>query len=123
MTPEEAIRTANEVRERYFARLEGPLDFTRSMLSRGPFDQRAGPEVVRERHIACHGREPYSLVQLQAPCERRVEKDGFHYCGSCGCPKAKGTRLDVGPDFYSKLEYPWLACPLKRKGFSNHEPP
>lgn len=99
-------------------------DFAHSIFSRGLQDKRAPDDVIRDRHVSCFGREPFSLVQLQSPCPALSRSPtGDHHCEECGCPKERNTAMDVRSDGYSKLHYPWLACPRKKKGFSNHEPP
>lgn len=44
------------------------------------------------------------------------------FCGACGCGQNKLTILSSeDPNDYTKLHYPYLECPLKKPGFSNHE--
>lgn len=68
--------------------------------------------VLDQRKQSCFGG-----VSSEACNMLRKHTDGFHYCGSCGCGVREEARLDGKP---SKLEYPYLECPLKKPGFSNH---
>lgn len=80
---------------------------------------RVSDEVLKERRLSCFGDKEQKI----APCTRLnfVQNRGF-FCGSCGCGNNNLARLDAdSPDEYTKLHYPELECPLKRKGFSNAE--
>ena len=126
MIPVDALNLIKQAQARASKAIGTGSDFARAMMSRGLKDQRADPSVVRDRHVSCFGREPFSLVQLEPPCPAIVRsKEGTHHCSECKCPIEAATALDVkeDPTHYSKLHYPWLACPRKKKGFSNHEPP
>jgi len=79
---------------------------------------RVSEETYRQRKLSCFGHKDNNIE----PCSRlkQVESIG-HFCGTCGCGDSKLARLDG--DGYTKLHYPELQCPLKRKGFSNEEKP
>lgn len=67
--------------------------------------------ILQTRRESCFGR-----VGSEACPMLRKHTDGFHYCASCGCGVREDARLDGDP---SKLEFPYLKCPLGRPGFSN----
>lgn len=71
--------------------------------------------VLETRKTSCFGR-----VGSEACPMLRKHTDGFHYCASCGCGVREDARLDGNP---SKLEFPYLQCPLGRPGFSNEAVP
>jgi hypothetical protein len=71
--------------------------------------------ILEKRRESCFGR-----VGSEACSMLRKHTDGFHYCASCGCGVREDARLDGDP---SKLEFPYLKCPLGRPGFSNESLP
>lgn len=71
--------------------------------------------ILETRKKSCFGR-----VSSEACPMLKKHTDGFHYCGACGCGVREDTRLDGNP---SKLEYPYLQCPLGKPGFSNEKVP
>lgn len=78
---------------------------------------RVSDEVYQQRKISCFGDSDKGIE----PCRRLkfVEARGF-FCGGCGCGNNDIARLDSDvPNEYTKLHYPKLECPLRRKGFSN----
>jgi glycosyltransferase involved in cell wall biosynthesis len=81
--------------------------------------ERVSEEVYQQRRLSCFGNASQNI----ASCERlkEIPERGF-FCGGCGCGNNDLARLDSDtPNGYSKLHYPELECPLKRKGFSNYE--
>jgi glycosyltransferase involved in cell wall biosynthesis len=83
----------------------------------GTSGERVSEEIYKQRKLSCFGDSSLGV----APCSRlyNAGKRGY-FCGSCGCGKQDLARLDADtPDEYTKLHYPQLECPLKRKGFSN----
>lgn len=88
--------------------------FARSMVSRGVSGHSVDEETLHLRQVSC------GILPDSAPCPLlRKHEDGTHHCSGCGCPKSGLSRLDG--EGYTKLHYPFLKCPLKRPGFSNHE--
>lgn len=95
-------------------------DFIAALTSRGLTNHRVDGETYAQRHLSCTGRTPSGEVRA-APCPSLTTgRDSSLYCGACGCPQSPLSRIS-GPG-YSKLHYPTLSCPRKRKGFSNHVP-
>ena len=79
--------------------------------------ERVSDDILQQRKHSCFGDKKTGIE----PCHRLqyVEKRGY-FCGSCGCGKNDLARLDADSlDEYTKLHYPELQCPLKRRGFSN----
>ena len=91
--------------------------FAKSMVSRGLSDKKIEPFTKQLRVLSCFGDDELP------PCEhlRESNTDGKFYCGGCGCGDRKATWLISDSDEYSKLDYPYLQCPLKMPGFSNYE--
>jgi glycosyltransferase involved in cell wall biosynthesis len=76
-------------------------------------------DVYQQRKISCFG----DVEKNIQPCSRLkyIENKG-HFCGGCGCGSNNLARLDAdSPNEYTKLHYPQLECPLKKRGFSNEE--
>ena len=71
-------------------------------------------EQLEVRRTSCFGADPTKACPML-----RKFNDGYHYCGACGCGVREEARLDGAP---SKLEYPHLECPLRKRGFSNEDP-
>lgn len=108
------------------------LKFIESMKSRGVIStaldavgisnssgERVSDEVLKQRRLSCFGDNTKNISE----CDRLkyIEKVGY-FCGGCGCGKQHLARLDGDtPEEYTKLHYPQLECPLKKKGFSNEE--
>lgn len=105
--------------------------FLGSMTSRGiistaldvlNIDKFAGEKVSDEiynlRRDSCFGNDGRSIKQ----CDQLKYNNSLEsFCGSCGCGQTKLAKLDG--EGYTKLHYPYLECPLKKEGFSNHEIP
>lgn len=74
-------------------------------------------KIYEERKISCFGDKNNGI----SPC--KVLKKGLSgnwMCGACGCGDNNIAALNETSGSYSKLMYPELQCPLKRKGFSNY---
>jgi hypothetical protein len=82
---------------------------------------RTDNETLEQRRESCFGNKSKGFI----PCiVLKKSSEGFHYCGACGCGKNPLALLDdpENPGGYTKLHYPELQCPLKRRGFSNYSP-
>lgn len=132
MVLEKQYQPVESARKRFIRRvalyLRSPVSFFLSIKSRGLMNQRASKEKRDERFLSCHG-DGKNI----APCHKRsyTEKQGgFHYCRGCGCGPREQARLSstgstagnpiIRDDDYTKLDYPYLECPERRAGFSNH---
>ncbi len=83
------------------------------------------------RVLSCHGVD-LNGNKIAEPCKARgyTSQGQYHYCNLCGCGARELARLSsIGssendPKFtngeYLKLHYPYLECPLEKKGFSNN---
>lgn len=89
-----------------------------SIASRGLMGKKADPSVKKLRVLSCFGNTDIP------PCEhlKKSEKYDSHYCGGCGCGDKPHTQLLINGKEYSKLDYPYLTCPLKMPGFSDYDP-
>ena len=78
---------------------------------------KVSPEILKLREKSCFGDE------TNKPCPfLKYNKANEPYCSTCGCGDTnKLAVLKTNSTKYSKLEYPYLECPLKNPGFSNHE--
>jgi hypothetical protein len=92
--------------------------FAMSIASRGKDNNKIGDDVKKLRYVSCFGLDNLS------PCHmlKQSSKSNFYYCGGCGCGDHKHTWLLREPGVYSKLDYPYLTCPLKMPGFTNYDP-
>jgi hypothetical protein len=89
-----------------------------SLASRGFTNKKAFVWEKQLRVLSCFGNSSISacpnLIKSKFP--------DSHYCGGCGCGDTPYTQLLINGQSYSKLDYPYLSCPLKMPGFSNYEP-
>ena len=94
------------------------VSFALSIASRGFFGNKAEVPVKKLRVLSCFGNQDIN------PCEHLQKSKNYegHYCGICGCGDKPHTQLLINGQKYSKLDYPYLSCPLKMPGFSNYEP-
>lgn len=70
--------------------------------------ERAPDNIVDLRRQQCFG----GCVHLKYTLDHKP------FCGACGCGSNKLAIL-ASEEGYSKLDYPYLECPLKKPGFSN----
>jgi hypothetical protein len=92
--------------------------FAMSIASRGKDNNKINDDVKKLRYISCFG------IGNPKPCSnlKKSDKSNFYYCGGCGCGDHSHTWLLREQGTYSKLDYPYLNCPLKMPGFSNYDP-
>ena len=98
-------------------------NFTKSVVSRGVSNRRADAVAKRLRVLSCHGHED----QINSPCPYRKEsnkKRNTYFCDACGCGDNSQTWLNNPghPEAFTKLDYPWLSCPMGMPGFSDYIP-
>lgn len=89
-----------------------------SIASRGILDKKAESSIKKLRALSCFGNDEIG------PCEHLKQSQSHegHYCDACGCGDKPHTQLTINGKKYSKLDYPYLTCPLKMPGFSNYDP-
>jgi len=94
------------------------ISFAMSVVSRGIVGKKAEPSVKQLRVLSCFGNNEIPV------CENLLKSKKYegHYCGGCGCGDKPHTQLLINGKAYSKLDYPYLTCPLKMPGFSNYDP-
>ena len=91
--------------------------FMESLKSRGMGmvigkGEQVSDEILKQRQLSCFGNE-------QIPACDKLKKVGDDlFCNACGCPNYSLSKLNG--EGYTKLHYPHLECPLKKKGFSNY---
>lgn len=93
---------------------------------------RVDPEIRSLRILSCHGVDKTGK-QVDSPCQSRIfsKEKQFHSCNQCGCGDTEIARIssygstEDRPLFkkeeYIKLDFPYLQCPMQKKGFSNYE--
>jgi len=98
--------------------LEKCVSLAMSIASKGITNKKVFPEEKKLRVLSCFGNS--EIPQ----CEhlQKSKEHGGHYCGGCGCGDKKYTQLLINGTQYSKLDYPYLKCPMKMPGFSNYQP-
>ena len=95
--------------------------FAQAVASKGINNNIAAPTTYSLRVLSCHGDESKGLP----PCPKRLVSQKYansYYCGACGCGDKPFTQLLINGEKYSKLDYPFLKCPLEMPGFSNYSP-
>ena len=92
------------------------LSLAMSLASRGLTNNKVSCNGKRLRGLSCFGNSDIP------PCPHLLKsaKYNTHYCGACGCGDSKYTQLTLNGNKYSKLDYPFLSCPLEMPGFSNY---
>ena len=98
-------------------------NFAKAAVSRGVTNKRADAVAKRLRVLSCHGNPD----QLDSPCPYRKESNkrrGVYFCEACGCGDHSQAWLNNpgNPDAYTKLDFPWLSCPMTMPGFSDYVP-
>jgi hypothetical protein len=136
MTPHQAIKSTPEqgqmatkwrlVRESW----KKADSFLTSIRSRGAIDsikdvlnidntsgKKISDEIYEQRKISCLG----NGTDLPPCTSLRYDTEKNPFCGACGCGANKLSILTPSiEDGYSKLHYPYLECPMHKKGFSNY---
>lgn len=94
------------------------MSFAMSVASRGLADKVIDLPTKKLRYISCFGLDDIS------PCQNleKSSKSDYQYCSACKCGDHPHTWLQKGEGEYSKLDYPFLKCPLSMPGFSNYDP-
>jgi len=105
------MSTIEELKEKYKEVLDQAETFSKSLASRGLDGTKVELTVKNRRVKSCLGTEE------SKGCSHVTIEDSGKYCGLCGCPHTALSRLDGEP--YSKLDFPYLECPLHKDGFSN----
>jgi len=94
------------------------MSFAMAIASRGIKNTKIDLETKKLRYVSCYGIDGISPCQFLT----KSQKSDYYYCGKCGCGDHSHTWLQKNKDEYSKLDYPYLTCPLKMPGFSDYDP-
>jgi hypothetical protein len=98
--------------------IERAKSYGKSIHSRGFINHRASENVIKLRTLSCHGDDEIE------PCPKRqksTKHDGRFICGGCGCGDKKRNFLNrINEEEYTKIDYPYVECPLQMPGFSNY---
>jgi len=80
--------------------------------------EKISDELLKQRIQSCFGNGK-DLKECEVLSK---SDDGNFYCGACGCGKSEMTKLSnsENENSFNKLHYPYLECPLNKKGFNNY---
>lgn len=94
------------------------ISLAMSIASRGFCNNKASVTEKQLRVLSCFGNDGIP------PCPHLMKSanGSTHHCGACGCGDKPFTQLLINGEKYSKLDYPYLKCPLEMPGFSNYSP-
>lgn len=94
------------------------MSFAMSIASRGLKDNVIDLPTKKLRYVSCFG-----LDEIK-PCQNltKSSKSEYYYCSACNCGDHSHTWLQKNVGEYSKLDYPFLKCPLSMPGFTNYDP-
>lgn len=98
--------------------LEKCISLAMSVASRGLINQKVPIPEKQLRVLSCFGNESIE----SCPNLKKSSNGKTHHCGACGCGDKPFTQLLINGEKYSKLDYPFLKCPLEMPGFSNYSP-
>jgi hypothetical protein len=94
------------------------MSFAMAIASRGIKNTKIDLETKKLRYVSCYGMDDIPACEFLT----KSQKSEYYYCGKCGCGDHPHTWLQKGENDYSKLDYPYLTCPLKMPGFSDYDP-
>jgi len=82
---------------------------------------KADEDLIKLRVLSCHGDEEV------VPCPYRSAsntREGAYFCTACGCGDKPRAFLNDPDDSgaYTKLDYPWVSCPVRMPGFGDYKP-
>lgn len=82
---------------------------------------RAEEKLVKLRVLSCHGDD--EVVSCPYRSESNV-REGYFFCTACGCGDKPRAWLNnpEDPEAYTKLDYPWVSCPVHMPGFGDYKP-
>ncbi len=95
-------------------------NFGKSVASRVT-QGKASEDLIKLRVLSCHGDEEV------VPCPYRSAsntREGAYFCTACGCGDKPRAFLNDPDDSgaYTKLDYPWVSCPVRMPGFGDYKP-
>lgn len=82
---------------------------------------KANENLIKLRVLSCHGDGEV------VPCPYRSAsntREGAYFCTACGCGDKPRAFLNDPDDSgaYTKLDYPWVSCPVRMPGFGDYKP-
>lgn len=82
---------------------------------------KADENLINLRVLSCHGDGEV------VPCPYRSAsntREGAYFCTACGCGDKPRAFLNDPDDSgaYTKLDYPWVSCPVRMPGFGDYKP-
>ncbi len=82
---------------------------------------KASEDLIKLRVLSCHGDGEV------VPCPYRSAsntREGAYFCTACGCGDKPRAFLNDPDDSgaYTKLDYPWVSCPVRMPGFGDYKP-
>lgn len=93
--------------------------FLKAQVSKGLKSKKVDTEAKGLRKLSCHGNLSLNIGPCELRRKSRLEEGNF-FCGACGCGDVSRALLAGEEDRYTKLDYPYLECPLQMPGFSNY---
>jgi len=95
-------------------------NFGKSVASRVT-QGKASEDLIKLRVLSCHGDGEV------VPCPYRSAsntREGAYFCTACGCGDKPRAFLNDPDDSgaYTKLDYPWVSCPVRMPGFGDYKP-
>lgn len=98
--------------------LDKCISLAMSLASRGFRNRKASTAEKQLRVLSCFGNDEIP----KCPHLKESQNGTSHHCGACGCGDKPFTQLLINGEKYSKLDYPYLKCPISMPGFSNYSP-
>jgi len=95
-------------------------NFGKSVASRVT-QGKADEKLIKLRVLSCHGDDEMVACPYRSASNNR---EGAYFCTACGCGDKPRAFLN-DPDnsgAYTKLDYPWVSCPVRMPGFGDYKP-
>lgn len=95
-------------------------NFGKSVASRVT-QGKASEDLIKLRVLSCHGDDGMVACPYRSASNNR---EGAYFCTACGCGDKPRAFLNDPDDSgaYTKLDYPWVSCPVRMPGFGDYKP-
>lgn len=82
---------------------------------------KADDNLIKLRVLSCHGDDEMVSCPYRSASNVR---EGAYFCTACGCGDKPAAFLNDpdNSDTYTKLDYPWVSCPVRMPGFGDYKP-
>lgn len=82
---------------------------------------KADDNLIKLRVLSCHGDDEMVSCPYRSASNTR---EGAYFCTACGCGDKPAAFLNDpdNSDTYTKLDYPWVSCPVRMPGFGDYKP-